>query len=144
MATVPFADGPQLPPLATALAVVQTRPAESLALRIRQDLGARRPVALVAGLPLDAKGREGPSALTVRTLAEQLQVELTALYGLAEQLPLHFVDERFSTAAILSERRSAPGPARRGQPKHVPLRELRSGIDAAVAAALLQGWLDRH
>jgi RNase H-fold protein (predicted Holliday junction resolvase) len=131
--------------LALPLAVVATRPLDSLAQRILTALGGRLPVELVAGLPLDQRGLEGLAALSVRDLAVQLQAELSALLHSPAPLPLHFVDERFSTAAALIARREAAqtsGRRGRGKEKHIPLRRLRTDIDADVAAELLQTWLD--
>jgi putative transcription antitermination factor YqgF len=130
------------PAIATPLAVVQTRPQATLATRIRQTLGQRQPVALIAGLPLNARGESGQSAVAVQAMAECLQAELSQLYGTSAPLPLHFVDERFSTAAALAVRRNLHAPPVRGKARHTTARELRAGIDAQVAAELLQSWLD--
>jgi putative Holliday junction resolvase len=130
-----------MPVIATALSVVATEPQTALAQRVQAALGARTSVALIAGLPLDERGAEGPAARLARALAERLAAELN--------VPVHFVDERFSTAAALAARRNvmgvdAAGTRREagGKARHVSARELRVDIDAQVAAELLQSWLD--
>ena len=90
--------------------------------RAMQEVGAD---ALLAGLPLNMDGSEGPQAKSVRKYAERLRRRLG--------VPLHFHDERLSSFVadqILAGR--ATRKARR-QPN-----------DAIAAAAILQSFLDRN
>lgn len=82
--------------------------------------------AFVVGLPLRTTGKEGPEAVKVRLFAARL-----ADYG---SQPVHFVDERFTTAvaqAVLLE-------------AGVSRRERRASVDNMAAALILQGYLDRR
>ena len=86
-----------------------------------QDVGADE---LLAGLPLNMDGSEGPQAKSARKYAERLRRRL--------DVPLRFQDERltsFVADQILSRR--ATQKARR-QPN-----------DAIAAAAILQSFLDQ-
>ena len=81
---------------------------------------------IVIGLPLNLDGSEGPAAEKVRKFAD----------GLAKNLPdlsLTFSDERLSTAAV--ERAMVDADLSRKKRDHK--------IDAAAAAYILQGFLDR-
>lgn len=76
------------------------------------------------GLPLDQYGAEGTAAVLARELGEMLAAELGC--------PLHFVDERFTTAAALAGRKElGESPPRR-----------RAAVDAQAAALILQSFLD--
>ncbi len=89
--------------------------------RAMQDVGADE---LLAGLPLNMDGSEGPQAKSARKYAERLRRRL--------DVPLRFQDERltsFVADQILSRR--ATQKARR-QPN-----------DAIAAAAILQSFLDQ-
>lgn len=145
------------PVIAVPLEAVASEPRQTLARRTFDLLGPRIPVRLIAGLPLDKRGQDGPAALLARELAELLSVELAELLRQSGSraddgpLPVEFVDERFSTAAALSARRGlyeAKQETRRetarreGRREHIPAMKLRQHIDAQVAAELLQGWLD--
>lgn len=84
------------------------------------------PAALVVGVPYNADG----SAHAVTDAATGFAAELQARY----QLPVHTVDERYSSLAAgdeLVERR------RRGDHRRVR----REDVDAAAAAVILTGWL---
>lgn len=82
------------------------------------------PVGIVAGLPIDDAGREGPHAQAARALAEA--------WSARAGLPLEFLDESFSTAEIrtrLIERGKSP-------------EARREDLDALAAARLLEQWLE--
>jgi RNase H-fold protein (predicted Holliday junction resolvase) len=145
------------PAIAVPLGVVPTEPQTGLARRVLELLGPRVPVLLIAGLPLDKRGQDGPAAELARKLATVLADGLAALLRRQGSrtnegpLPVEFIDERFSTAAALSARRGlyeAKQDARRAaaqrenRREHIPAMKLREHIDAQVAAELLQGWLD--
>lgn len=88
---------------------------------------------LVVGIPRDPHGAETPLASEIRMhVAEAL-----AEWGRAGDSPapaLHWVDERYSTAATAAAGRSAGLNAKRQRPE----------VDSATAAALLQAWADRQ
>jgi putative Holliday junction resolvase len=79
---------------------------------------------MVLGLPLDLSGKEGDAARRVRDLGAKLTAYL--------QRPVHYWDERFSTAA--AERSLIEGNMRRKQRKQV--------INHVAAALILQSYLD--
>jgi putative Holliday junction resolvase len=82
--------------------------------------------ALVLGLPLDLSGREGEAARRARSLGQ----------ALAERLgcPVHFWDERFSTAE--AERVLLQADVSRKKRKQV--------VNHLAASLILQGYLDRE
>jgi putative holliday junction resolvase len=79
---------------------------------------------LVAGLPLNMDGSEGPRAQATRKYGDTV--------ALALSLPLHYWDERLSTVA--AERSLIEGHASREKRKQV--------IDAVAASLILQAFLD--
>jgi putative Holliday junction resolvase len=80
---------------------------------------------IVVGLPLNMDGSEGPRAQSARALARNLLA--------IRDVPLAFADERLTTAG--AERALLEADASRARRAAV--------IDAAAAAWLLQGVLDR-
>lgn len=90
--------------------------------RLARELGAE---VLVAGLPLNMDGTEGPQAQRVRAFAEAVAKEAG--------LPLHFVDERWTTEVALRVLREAGLPGRKRKGK----------ADALSAVLILQAWLER-
>jgi putative Holliday junction resolvase len=87
----------------------------------RYDVGE-----FVVGRPLTTRGTVGPSAQEAARFAARLRT--------AVRLPVHEVDERFSTAAAERAMREAGGDA----------RERRAHRDAVAAALILQSVLDRR
>lgn len=87
---------------------------------------AHQAAAVVVGLPLTPEGEEGDAAREARALGEAL--------GKRAGVPVHFVDERFSTARALAAAREAG----------VKDRDSRARIDQMAAVAILQAWLDRQ
>ena len=81
---------------------------------------------LVVGIPRTMSGEEGPQAKEVRTYARALGRDL--------KLPLTYWDERLTT--VIAERSLISGGRNREQ--------RRREIDAAAAAVMLQGFLDRQ
>lgn len=81
--------------------------------------------ALVVGLPLTMEGEEGEAAHSARAFGERL----AARTG----LPVHFVDERMTTAHALKSARRAG----------VKEADTRARIDQMAAVAILQAFLDR-
>jgi putative Holliday junction resolvase len=83
--------------------------------------------AVVAGLPLELSGREGPRVARVRKLLAALAE------GLGDRdVAIHEWDERFSTTA--AERVLIDADVSRRRRKQV--------IDKQAAAYILQGWLE--
>lgn len=90
--------------------------------RLARELGAE---VLVAGLPLNMDGTEGKQAQRVREFAEAVAKEA--------RLPLHFVDERWTTEEALRVLREAG----------LPRRKRKGKADALSAVLILQAWLER-
>jgi putative Holliday junction resolvase len=82
--------------------------------------------AIVVGLPLTMEGEEGEAAQAARSFGEQLATRTG--------LPVHFVDERMTTAHALKSARRAG----------VRDEDSRSRIDQMAAVGILQAWLDRE
>lgn len=82
--------------------------------------------ALVMGLPLTNRGKDSDWTRTVRDVGEALAKRTG--------LPIHFVDERFTSVEAQRAVRSI------GLPKGK--REQKERVDAAAAVLILQRWLD--
>ena len=82
--------------------------------------------AVVIGMPFELSGAVGPRAKRVKVLIDALRAALPAA------LPIHEIDERFTTAQ--AERILIAGDVSRARRKDV--------IDKQAAALILQGWLD--
>lgn len=89
--------------------------------RLAGELGAER---IVVGLPVSLDGSEGPAAAAARRFAEEA--------GAATGLPVHLVDERFTTVSAERVLVEAGLSGRRR-------RRVR---DRVAAAVLLQSYLD--
>ena len=100
------------PPLATLIGIAESHGVE----------------AFVLGLPLTLSGDESDWTRVVREVGAALS-ERTGL-------PVHFVDERFTSVRAEKAVRSI------GLPKNK--REQKERVDAAAAILILQGWLDRQ
>jgi len=93
---------------------------------ISREVRALAPARLVVGAPYNADGSQGTLARAARAFAAELARRFA--------LPVHLVDERFSSleaTAALKERR-ASGARRR--------RVAREDIDSAAAAVILGRW----
>lgn len=112
--------------LASPLAVVLTEPRDTLGKRVREALSGRDAIALIVGLPIELSGKEGSSAIEAREIGGLVAAEFGC--------PVHYVDERFTTAEVHVSRKAA-GKSGKQRAKD---------IDAWAAAAILQGWLDRE
>ncbi len=109
-------------PLTTIGAVPQALAVERIG-RLCADHGA---VAVVVGLPLTLRGEVGPQAQAVQRFAEVLKE--------AVGLPIHFFDERLTTAAadqMLREMGVKP-------------EKRRLQIDQVAASIILQDYLDQR
>jgi putative holliday junction resolvase len=91
--------------------------------KVREELGAE---GYVLGLPLDLEGEEGDAARRVRALGDLLHKQADR--------PVHYFDERFSTAA--AERLLIEADVRRARRKEV--------VNHVAATLILQGFLDRE
>lgn len=80
--------------------------------------------AFVVGLPLDEEGQEQRSTKLARQVGEAL--------GLATGLPVHLVDEAYSTLEAERWLRA----------QGVPQKRWANVIDETAAAVILQDWLD--
>ena len=110
--------------IASPVAMVPRGAASGREIRAHADrLGV---VGIVVGLPVGMSGREGPQAGEVRSFVAEIESELG--------LPLDYWDERLTTS--IAEKTLIAGGTRRDQRK--------AKIDAAAAAVILQGYLDRQ
>jgi putative Holliday junction resolvase len=92
--------------------------------RISAIIQQRQIKTIVIGLPCHLDGREGESALKARRFAEQLQ-------ALHPQIPLHFVDEAYSTVSAAAKLHEAGKNA----------KKQKSLIDQAAAVEILNTWM---
>ena len=114
--------------LATPLETVVRRPGKRPPLARLEDVARSHGVTqLVVGLPLDLQGGETEWCGAVRQMGDELARRL--------DVPVTYVDERMTS--VLAERtiRSMDLPKNR--------REEKGLVDAAAAALILQGWLNR-
>jgi putative holliday junction resolvase len=94
---------------------------------IAREVQALRPARLIVGAPYNADGSEGVMTAAARAFAAELERRFA--------LPVHLVDERFSSleaTAALKERR-ASGARRR--------RVSKADVDSAAAAVILRRYL---
>jgi putative Holliday junction resolvase len=93
--------------------------------RIVALVGLRRIRALVLGLPLHSDGSEGDAAAKARAFGKQLGERLP-------DLPLHYIDESFTTLSAASKLREAGRKA----------KQQKAVIDQAAAVEILNAWLE--
>ena len=94
---------------------------------IAHEVNSLRPARLIVGAPYNADGSEGPMTAAARGFAAELERRFA--------LPVHLVDERFSSleaTAALKEQR-ASGTRRR--------RVRKTDVDSAAAAVILRRFL---
>lgn len=115
--------------LATPLPTLKRRAGKRPPLRAMLDIVEEHEVkALVFGLPLTPEGEESDWTRTVRQVGQALSER--------SGLPVHFIDERFTSARAERAIRSLGLPKRK--------REAKERVDAAAAVLILQSWLDRN
>ena len=115
--------------LASPLDTVTRRRGRRMPLQAIIDrLEGYRVDALVVGLPLDLEGEENEWCRDIRRAGDEL--------GRRLQVPVHYVDERFSS--VRAEQ------ALRAQGLRPSLRANRPRIDAAAATVILQEFLDNR
>jgi len=115
--------------LASPLPTLKRRAGKRPPLAALAQLAAEREVeAVVMGLPLTLAGEDSGWTQTVREVGESLSRRTG--------LPVHFVDERFTS--VMAERlvRTSGLPLRK--------REEKERVDAEAAVLILQGWLDHR
>ena len=112
-------------PLTTLTRRAGKRPPIARILELARHHGVGR---LVVGLPLDPDGGEDSWTAEVRDFGRRL--------GDRSGLPVHFIDEAYSSAEAEARIRSI-GLTRKQ-------KEDKARIDAAAAAIILQDWLDAH
>jgi len=110
--------------VATPLTVLKRGKFTETAREILALMQKHHATGLVIGLPLEMSGREGPSAQSAREFARNL-IKL-------EDVPILFVDERLSTAAV--ERTLLEADTSRARRKEV--------IDKMAAGYILQSALE--
>lgn len=108
--------------VATPLEVISV---EEFSARFPELLSEYQPTEIVVGLPIGLSGREGRAAESARQFGQ----EVAAVSG----LPVHFVDERFTTAT--AEAALLEGGVKR--------RSRRQKVDRVAAAVILRQFLDR-
>ena len=112
--------------IAQPLTTITRRPKQRAPVAALAALAAEHGVtALVVGLPLTMGGDEGDAARAARALGDAL----AARTG----LPVHYVDERMTTAHALKSARRAG----------VKEADTRARIDQMAAVGILQAFLDR-
>ena len=112
-------------PLRIVASPLEVIPVEEFLDRLPELLSEYQPTEIVVGLPIGLSGREGPAAESARQFGEQV--------GAASGLPVHFVDERFTTAT--AESALLEGGVKR--------RSRRQKVDRVAAAVILRQFLDR-
>lgn len=115
--------------LASPLTTVARRRGKRPPLRRMEAIAREHGVTgLVVGLPLALDGGEDAWCVEVRTVGDELSRRLG--------VPRAYVDERFSSVrAEEALRATGVQPSRRDE---------KARVDAAAAAVILQGWLDRR
>lgn len=111
---------------ARALATVANRGSGPDWAAVDALLGEWSPVALVVGLPLDADGAEQPITAHARGFARRL--------ARRSGLPVHAVDERYSSMQAQDDLRDARASGRRAK------RAAPGDLDALAAAVILERW----
>jgi putative pre-16S rRNA nuclease len=96
--------------------------------KVEEIVRAHEVRGLVMGLPLGLEGEETAWCEEIRQAGDALATRLG--------LPIDYVDERFSS--VQAER------AIRAQGLRKSERSRKGRVDAAAAAVILQGWLDRR
>ena len=113
--------------IAQPLPTLQRRAGKRMPLATLQNLAAEYEVqGIVIGLPLAPSGDDTDWTRTVREAASNLEER--------SGVPVHLVDERFTSQAAERAVRSLGLPKKK--------REEKGRVDAAAAVLILQSWLD--
>jgi putative Holliday junction resolvase len=113
--------------IAQPLTTLTRRPKQRLPVGAIAALAAEHgATVIVVGLPLTMAGEEGDAARAARALGAALAART--------HLPVHYLDERMTTAhALKSARRAGVRDA-----------DSKDRIDQMAAVGILQAWLDRN
>jgi putative holliday junction resolvase len=115
--------------LASPLPTLKRRVGNRPPLAALAELAAERDVEVVVmGLPLTLAGEDSDWTRTVRDVGESLSRRTG--------IPVHFIDERFTSVAAERKVRTSGLPRRK--------RESKERVDAEAAVLILQSWLDRQ
>jgi putative holliday junction resolvase len=115
--------------LASPLPTLKRRVGKRPPLAALAELAAERDVEVVVmGLPLTLAGEDSDWTRTVRDVGESLSRRTG--------IPVHFIDERFTSVAAERKVRTSGLPRRK--------RESKERVDAEAAVLILQSWLDRQ
>ena len=113
--------------IAQPLPTLTRRAGKRMPLAALQEIASSYEVQdIVMGLPLAPSGNDTEWTATVREAAGSLEKR--------SGLPVHLVDERFTSRAAERAVRSLGLPKKK--------REEKGRVDAAAAVLILQGWLD--
>lgn len=113
-------------PLRIVASPLEVIPVGEFTARLAELLAEYQPTEIVVGLPVSLSGREGPAATAARKFGQEV--------GVASGLPVHFVDERFTTAS--AEAALLEGGVKR--------RSRRQKVDRVAAAVILRQFLDQQ
>lgn len=113
-------------PLRIVAAPLEVIPVGEFTDRLATLLTEYQPTEIVVGLPVSLSGREGRAAIAAREFGREVAV--------ASGLPVHFVDERFTTAS--AEAALLEGGVKR--------RSRRQKVDRVAAAVILRQFLDQQ
>jgi putative holliday junction resolvase len=113
--------------LASPLPTLKRRMGKRPPLAALAELAAKHEVeAVVMGLPLTLAGEDSDWTRTVREVGDSLSRRAG--------VPVHFIDERFTSVAAERMVRTSGLPRRK--------RESKERVDAGAAVLILQNWLD--
>lgn len=113
--------------IAQPLPTLRRRAGKRMPLAVLQNLAAEYEVqSIVVGLPLAPSGRDTEWTRRVREAASDLEER--------SGVPVHLIDERFTSKAAERAVRGIGLPKRK--------REEKGRVDAAAAVLILQSWLD--
>jgi len=113
--------------IAQPLPTLRRRAGKRMPLATLQNLAAEYEVqGIVMGLPLALSGHDTEWTRTVREAARKLEER--------SGVPVHLVDERFTSRAAERAVRALGLPKKK--------REQKGRVDAAAAVLILQSWLD--
>lgn len=107
--------------VATPLDVIDRRSGEE---KIRELLAEYQPDVIVVGMPIGLSGREGPAAHAAREFGAEIA-------GITD-IPIEFVDERFTTVSADSALQEAGLDA----------RKRRTRVDKVAASIILRQYLE--
>ncbi len=111
--------------MAGPVGLIETCDRATLLSKIAQAIEEHGPDALVVGVPYNMDGTEGPAAVRIRQLAQEVARQ--------HPLPIHFVDERL-TSYQADQQMGRSGLTR---------KQKKQRRDALAAATILRDFLDQ-